>query len=157
MHRKMLACIDLACCSSPTVFSGGSAFPPNLREVSARCKQHKNPGKSSMSRCRQDSNPGIFGCRQHRKPRNLSIFRCKQQVLENLSISRCRQHRNPGNLGILGKILENQALLEHTVRVTDVALPNFRQVRNCFGITYCIDSQDKIPQELILTIWALQT
>ena len=61
MHRKMLACIDLACCSSPTMFSGGSAFPSNPREVSARCKQHKNPGKSSMSRCRQISNPGILG------------------------------------------------------------------------------------------------
>ena len=69
--------------------------------------------------------------------------------------------QNPGNLSTLRcrwhKILENQALSEQTVRVTDVTLPNFRQVRNCFGINYCIDSQDKIPQELILTIWALQT
>ena len=106
--QKMLACIDLACCSSPTVFSGGSAFLPNPREVSARCKQRKNPGKSSMSRCRQHSNPGMLGCRQHRKPGNFSMFRCKQQAVEKfwklyLSISRCRQHRNPGNLGIFGQ------------------------------------------------------
>ena len=33
----------------------------------------------------------------------------------------------------------------------------FRQDRNCFGINHCIDSQNKICEELILTILALQT
>ena len=80
------------------------------------------------------------------------------------SWGRCSEMSGPGGVGPAGMALwvpkkswHFTFSLEQTVRVTDVAPPKFRQVRNCFGINYWTDSQDKIPQELILTIWALQT
>ena len=62
----------------------------------------------------------------------------------------CRSYR-------LSVSVDYHILFELTVRVTDVAPPNSRQVRNCFGINCCIDSLDRIPQELLLTFWAFLT
>ena len=109
--------------------------------------QHKNPGKSSISRRRQHRNPG-----------NMSIFRCRQhKIMENLAFFGCRQHRNPGKLSIFGQNVGKSSTFRAYSTGHRRCSPQFRQVRNCSGINYCIDSQDKIPQELILTIWALQT
>ena len=62
----------------------------------------------------------------------------------------CRSYR-------LSVSVDYHILSELTARVTDVAPPNFRKVMNCFGFNCCIDSLDRIPQELILTFWAFLT